>query len=41
MSFSEIQKTDLLRRIELCKQDLEELTTSDSEGKTDERADPK
>ena len=40
MSFSERQKTDLFRRIELCTQELEELTTSDSGEGADERADP-
>ena len=40
MSFSERQKADLLRRIEQCTQELEELTASDSEGEAKERADP-
>ena len=40
LSFGERQKNDLHHRIELCTQELEELTTSGSEENADERAEP-
>jgi hypothetical protein len=40
MSFGERQKVDLRHRIELCTEELEQLTTSGSEGEAKERVDP-
>ncbi len=40
MSFGERQKADLRHRIELCTEELEQLTTSGSEGEVKERVDP-